>query len=736
MIPVSSRVHKNSALLEVGCEELPAILLPAVIDNLRELALSALLNARIGCGSVEVGGTPVRLVLRLDGLDEHTMAQELLVPGPPMSAAAGWPANSSPAVLGFARSQGVSPESLEVVDLPKGSYLAVRKIVGSRSIFEVLPGVCSAILSGLTFPKSMRWGQGTGPFLRPVLWILALYGDEVVGFDFAGQVSGRLTYAPRFRGGEPVLIRNVSQYDREIEAWDLELDLPLRQEKIKNDLYLALKLEENAETWPEGLSLILDPDLLLEVACLVEGYRVVPAVLPEKFRSLPPPVIRTVLKVHQRFFVLDSLDRKNVAHFLGVSGNPSGDLETIREGYIRVVCARLEDAAYYIHRDLARTLSDRLPELDGVVFFPGVGSLGDKVRATRRLVLESMALLPDDLIASKGMTRELLSTVLDRAATLYKADLLTGLVKEFPELEGEVGGIYYRREQEEKRSRGSGDAESPEIAAAVERAIASQYQPRTYRDSCPDDLPSALLSVCDRAIGQAGAFLGGANPTGSLDPFALRRAGTGMIRLLVEHGFPIRLSRLATMAIESWNIPDKKGVLALLVAFWEDRLLSVLSRDGELLWGRAARLGDEPPVISFRRAEFLRGFADSPDFTIFETVKTRIDRILPEGYLPSVPDAMKCAAHEEKVLWNALENLSRPSLLELPEVEDFNKEVELLRPLLPLVEKFFDAVLVNDPDPDIRSNRLALLSVLASRLSCLGSLNQLLSAGRKERTDG
>ena len=733
MIPTSSPDSQNSAILEVGCEELPATLLPGVMDNLRSLATSALSESRISWTGIFAGGTPVRLLLRLEGLGERTTEKETLVTGPPLSAAGRWPSEPSPAALGFARSQGVPPEALEVVDLPKGSYLGVRKTEESQPVFDVLPKVFLSILSGLSFPKAMRWGEGTGPFLRPLLWLLALYRDEVVGFDFGGQVSGRLTFSPRFLGGEPVLLRNVSHYDREIRSWDVELDLARRQEKIQNDLRLALKLEENAESWPAGLSLTIDPDLLQEVSCLVESYRIIPAVLPEKFRSIPPAVVRTVLKVHQRFFVVDSPDGGPVAHFLGVSGNPSGDLGTIREGYVRVVSARLEDAAYYIHRDRTRLLGDRVPELDSVAFFPGVGSLGDKVRATRRLVLECMALLPDDLIGSKETTREALSSILDEAATLYKADLLTGLVKEFPELEGVVGGIYYRWEQEEKKS---GEAEHSLRTSAIAKAISSHYQPRTFRDPCPEDLPSALLSVCDRAIGQAGAFLGGANPTGSLDPFALRRSGLGMIRLLVEHGWPLRLSRLATMALESWNIPDRKGVHKLLAEFWEDRLLSFLSREGEPLWGRAARLGDEPPVVSFRRAEFLRGFVETPDFSVFETVKTRIDRILPPGYSREAPDPSAFTSPSENALWKSLENISRKEFPALPEIGDFTVEVERLRPLPPLVEDFFLAVLVNDPDSRVRANRLALLSAVADRLSCLGSLELLLSAARKERPNG
>jgi len=736
MIRVPSKDLRNSALLEVGCEELPATLLPQVIENLGSLARTALSEARVSCETIFAGGTPVRLVLRLDGLGDRTQALESVVTGPPVSAAGNWPSDPSPAALGFAKSQGVAPEALEVVDLPRGSYLAVRKTAESQSVFEVLPDVFRSVLSSLSFPKSMRWGRGEGPFLRPVLWILALYGDEVVGLEFGGQVSGRLTFAPRFRGGEPVLLRNVSQYAREVESWNVELDLSRRIEKVRNDLFLALRLEENAETWRDGLSLSIDPDLLLEVACLVEGYRVVPAVLPEKYRVIPPAVVRTVLKVHQRFFVVDSPDGGPVAHFLGVSGNPNGNLGVIREGYVRVVTARLEDAAYYINRDLSKPLAERVPELDGIAFFPGVGSLGDKVRATRRLVQECMALLPDETVGAQGMSRDVLSDVLDRAATLYKADLLTGLVKEFPELEGEVGATYYRWEQEAKKSGGQESPDSPQKVSAVAKAIASHYQPRTFRDPCPADLPSVLLSVCDRAVGQAGAFLGGANPTGSLDPFALRRLGTGMIRLLVEQGWPVRLSRLADLALEAWNIPDMKGVRKVLVDFWEDRLLSFLARDGEPLWGRAARIGDEPPVVSFRRAEFLRAFVDTPDFPDFERVKTRIDRILPEGRTSFAPDPGRFSVPEEKALWESLGSCVREPFPSLPEVEDFGREADRLKQLIPPVDTFFEAVLVNDPDPAVRANRLALLSHLSERFSCLGSLDLLLSAAKKDRASG
>ncbi len=728
MTPFASADSKNGALLEVGCEELPAALLPGVVESLRLLAEEAAAAAGISFERVRTAGTPVRLLLRFDGLSPETLPRETVVTGPPVSAAGAWPSDPSPAARGFARTHGTAVESLEIVELPKGRYLAVRKKEESRPVFDLLPGIFLRALSALVFPKSMRWGAGTGPFLRPVLWILALYRDEVVGFEFAGQISGRLTFTPRFRGMEPVLLRNVAQYDQEIRNWGIEVDLDERRERIANDLLLTMKLETSAGNWPERSSLVLDPDLLAEVACLVEGYRIVPAVLPEKYRSLPPAVVRTVLKVHQRFFVVEAPDRKTVAHFLGVSGNPDGNLDVTRDGYVRVVTARLEDAAYYIARDRSRSLADRVPDLDAVAFFPGVGSLGDKVRAARRLVLECLGLLPDSLLSGHGHSRQDLVAILERAATLYKADLLTGLVKEFPELEGEVGGIYAQWEME---SSGTHDLLGP----AVARAISSHYQPRTSRDPCPEDLPSALLSLADRAVGQAGAFLGGASPSGSLDPFALRRSGQGMVRIMVEFALPIRLSVLADLAVVSWNLPDSRNVRALLVEFWEDRLQSILASEGEPLWGRAARLGDEPPFVSSRRAEFLRDFFVSPDFGIFETVKTRIDRILPEGSFGPV-DSGLLGTPAERALWESFGALLHLPFPELPERVDFEAEVRRLRPLLPLVETFFEAVLVNDPDPALRMNRLALLSLVSRRLTVLGRLDLLLSAARKERSEG
>ncbi len=728
MSPFSSSDPKSSALLEVGCEELPAALLPGVVESLRLQAEEAASAAGITFERIRTAGTPLRLLLRFDGLAPETLPRETVVTGPPLSAAGTWPSDPSPAARGFARTHGTAVENLEIVELPKGRYLAVRKKEEPRPVFDLLPGLFLRVLSGLVFPKSMRWGSGTGPFLRPVLWILALYRDEVVGFEFAGQVSGRLTFSPRFLGMEPVLLRNVAQYDRETRTWGVEVDLEERRERIANDLLLTLKLETSAGNWPEGAAFVPDPDLLSEVTCLVEGYRIVPAILPEKYRTLPPAVVRTVLKVHQRFFVVEAPGRKTVDHFLGVSGNPGGNLEVARDGYVRVVTARLEDAAYYIARDRSRTLADRVPDLDAVAFFPGVGSLGDKARATRRMVLEILGLLPDGLLTRHGFSREELATILERAATLYKADLLTGLVKEFPELEGEVGGIYAQWEQE---SSGSPDP----TGQAVARAIASHYQPRTFRDPCPEDLPSVLLSLADRAVGQAGAFLGGASPSGSLDPFALRRSGQGMLRLLVEFALPLRLSALAEFAVVSWNLPDARNVRDPLTAFWEDRLQSVLANEGEPLWGRAARLGDEPPFVSARRTEFLRDFFVSPDFAVFETVKTRIERILPEGSFGPVEPGL-LGVEGEKSLWEAFGALEHLPFPEYPERADFEGEVRRLRPLLPRIDAFFEAVLVNDPDPALRKNRLALLSLVSQRLAVLGRLDLLLSAARKERSEG
>ncbi len=734
MSPVNADLSnplRQSALLEIGCEELPATQIPDVVEALERLVRTGLEERGASFSGIFSGGTPARLVIRIEGLLPETASREELVTGPPLSAAGNWPDDPSPAVRGFARAQKAQPENLEVVETPRGRYLALRKAIPSRPVFEVLPEVFSKALSGLTFPKSMRWGTGIGPFLRPVLWILALYRDEVVGFEFAGKVSGRLTFPPRFRGASPVLVRNVLHYDSEIRDWGVELSIPRRRDRIENDLILAMKLEESAGTWPDGLTLSLDPQLLDEVACLVESYRVIPATLPERFAAIPPAVVRTVLKVHQRFFVADSGPGRPVAQFLGVSGNPSADLATVRDGYVRVVTARLEDAAYYIARDRAIPLADRLPGLDSVVFFPGVGTVGDKVRATRRLLREILAILPDTLIARHHLTRTDLAALLDRAALLYKADLLTGLVKEFPELEGEVGAYYYLLEAEKT-------GEPADFARAVARAISSHYAPRTFRDPLPEDLPSVLLSLCDRAVGQAGAFLGGANPSGSLDPFALRRGGLGLVRLLAEGDLPLTLSTLADLALEAWDQASsprpREEVSRILAAFWEDRMESLFTRDGASVWHGAARLPDEPPFLSWRRLSFLVEFFEGADFEAFETVKTRVDRIL-SGESPSF-DPSLIAVGEERALWEQLEVLAKTSFPDRPTREDFFAEAQRLRPLLPVVETFFSAVLVNDPDIRIRTNRQALLSVLARRLSVFGRLDRLASQIRKERTTG
>lgn len=725
------------AILEVGCEELPAALLPGTLAAIEERARTALASRRLAAAGVTAGGTPVRLVLRLEGLALRTEEERSVIAGPPLKAAGDWPTNPSAAVSGFARTQGVPVEALEVVELPKGAYLAVRKTIPSQASFEVLPEIFSEVLSGLSFPKAMRWGRGTGPFLRPVLWILALCGDEVAGFEFAGQVSGRLTFAPRYRGGAPVLLRDVAQYDREMKGWDVEIDPVRRRERIWNDLELSLKIERSTESWPDGLALLPDPGLLEEVSGLVEGFRIIPAVLPEKYRALPPAVIRTVLRVHQRFFVASDRAGGVVAHFLGVSGNPSAPLETVRDGYVRVVTARLEDAAYYIHRDRARTLASRVPDLDSVSFFPGVGSLGEKSRATGRLIRTLLPHLPDPLF--RGRDRAFVLAVLDRAAALYKTDLLTGLVKEFPELEGEVGGHYLREEAREEAAVSGRLSSGEGLDEAVALAVASHYEPRTFRDPVPSDPISALLSLCDRAVGQAGAFLGGASPTGSLDPFALRRGAAGMLRILIEHALPVRLSTLADLSIGAWEraaTAAGESVRAPLLAFWEDRLLSLLSPEGDLLWGRAGRIGDEPPAVSSRRVTFLRSFFASPEFLAMETVKTRIERILPSDWgTPDLPVSLP-GTPEETVLLELLRTLSRTPFPDFPDPGDFSREAQRVAPLLPAVQAVFDAVLVNDPDPAVRASRLSLLGAVSRRLSCFGALELLGSQAKKERPAG
>ena len=491
-------------LVEVGCEEIPAAECGEARRQLAERAGTALAEAGLPYAVVRTLGTPRRLTLIVQGLAARQEAREEWVRGPSRAAAYGPDGEPTRAALGFARGQGVDVADLVVRETPQGAYVFARKVHPGRPAAQVLAEQLPAILGGLEFRRTMRWGDGEHRFIRPVHWLVALLGEEVLPVTFAGVRAGRVTYGHRFLHPGAVELASASEEDyrrRLAEAFVVVDPEERRQRIVEQAQAVAAAVGGEAE---------IDPELLDEVVDLVEYPTAFTGSFAAEMLELPRDVLVTTMKVHQRYFpVRRPGESRLLPYFIAVRNGDRQHLDTVRQGNERVIRARLADARFFFQQDRQRRLADRVPDLERVSFLPGLGTLLDKTRRLERLVgwLAERLGLP-------AAERELAM----RAAHLAKADLVTSLVYEFTELAGRMGREYALL-----------DGEPP----AVAEALGEQYLPRGGDDGeLPSTWPGLLLAIADRADTLAGCFAAGLEPTGSQDPYGLRRAGVGLLRLL------------------------------------------------------------------------------------------------------------------------------------------------------------------------------------------------------------
>jgi glycyl-tRNA synthetase beta chain len=707
-------------LWEIGCEEIPASWLPKLIAELgerfqKELAALALEPKRVAaCGTLR------RLVLHLSGLPEKQQDRLEQVTGPPLKIARDDSGAWSRAALGFASKNGIDPSKLEVLKTEKGDYIGFERRTKGRKTLQLLPGVMASTLRSLSFPKFMNWdatladGKGAFPFGRPIRWMVALYGENVVPFEIRvvgspAVSSGRKTRGHRFLGpkgekpGQPFAVDSFHKLARGLAKRFVVLDPEERRERLANEI---AKLEKKARSrCAPGLSRDL-------VADLVEWPGAVLGAYPEEFLSLPEEVRHTVLIHHQHYFPLEGKPG-----FIAVTNMAKDSKGHIQRGTERVVVARLRDAKFFWSEDLKIPLRDRATALAGVLFQERLGSY--KLKGER---VESLAAW----IAAKCGARE---TPVRRAAQLAKCDLTTGMVGEFPELQGIMGGLYAREQGE------------PE---PVWKAVYSHYQPSGLgeEDGFPANREGAVVSLADKVDSLAAMFLAGAIPTGSRDPFALRRAALGAVRLLSDSGkelsFPIDIppaellrEALRVVREQQPGLSSSEGkVEPALMEFFTERLRFLFSRAyryDELNAVFSAAGLDRPVSDLAKRLEALSLFRGSEDFQALSLAFKRVGNIL-TGQKPGDVDPAFFFEEDEKKLFEELERL-RPRAEELIASGRYHEALQELSTLRGAVDRFFDEVLVMAEDQKLRENRLALLKRLQSLFSRVADLSQLVSQG-------
>ena len=637
-------------LLEIGTEEIPDWMIPDALENLRLLFE----KLAIPHESIAMDATPRRLVLRAEGLPAKLADREERVMGPAKSAPA-------QAVAGFARKQGVTPDHLTLETTPKGEYFSFTRKMPGRRIKDILAEALPGVILGIYFPKTMYWTVKGGPrFIRPIRWIVALLGEDIVPFELAGVRSDALTSGHRRLGAREIAI-TAADYEQRLRDHYVILSAEQRREKIRREL--------------AGIPVKADPALLETLVYITEYPTPITGNFDPQFLTLPEEVLITVMKHHQKYFSVEDGHGNLAPKFVAVMNIPSDPEGFVRRGNERVLRARFNDARFFWETDQKKTLAARLPDLAHVTFQAKLGSYLEKTGRTKALAQE---LGGDDHAL--------------RAAELSKCDLTTELVKEFTELQGVVGGLYARVQGE------------PE---PVWQAIYDQYKPESMEDRIPRHRTGQIVSLADRLDTLRGCFRVGMIPSGSRDPFALRRAAQGVVKILVEGKIELPLHDFLenNQALLDFFADRVKFYFKDYRGFAYDEVNACMTAGWSNLVELEARL---------ERVQKLR---PTPDFEPLAASFKRIRNILEQAKFPGAGEVQEglLEAGPEKDLYEEYHRIAGQPI------------ESVISRLRPKVDLFFDKVLVNAPDARVRQNRLTLLQTLLAEFSTMADFSEIVT---------
>ncbi|MDR1379187.1 MAG: glycine--tRNA ligase subunit beta [Synergistaceae bacterium] len=691
---VSSNLKADACdvVLEIGTEEIPSRFTPPILETLKILATEDLKQLRVACKDVRVYATPRRLVLFLHGLAERQEDLVATYKGPLWASAFDSSGNATRAAEGFAKSKGVTINNLKKVDVDGAVYVMTEVREVGNLTRSLLPGFLSGLVGKLVFPKNMYWGDPAIRFARPIRWIVALAGEEVVSFTYGDVQSGRTSSGHRFMGDKQIKIKSTDEFLGKLYDNYVILD----QEKRKQKLLAGIaSLEREHEGVVE-----LDPDLLEENLYLVEYPVPFMGSFDERFLKIPQEVLITSMKKNQKYFAVRTKEGKLTNFFVGIANNRVVDMNIIREGNERVLRARLEDAAFFWVEDRKHSLGENVARLKNVVYQEKLGSVYDKVMATQKLAIW----LCGELNAPE------LSKLVERAAFLSKADLVTHMVYEFPELQGVMGREYARA-----------NGEDPRVALA----LYEQYLPKSATDEVPSDGVGAILGLAERVHVIVSCHKVGLGPTGSQDPYALRRAARCINEIIwarkldVDVKEAVRTSALANLA--DMDVVDE------VFSFLNQRLLMQLKEKGyeHDLAKLAISVAGHRPLQTLRLLETLSKVKNEPWFAELVTSAVRVRNILQKaGEVSNVINLVLALEPAEKNLYEEIVKMEPLVVVALRD-NDWEGLATSLSELSPVVSGFFDDVMVMDPDEHIRANRLAILkrcNILFKEVGDLGVL--------------
>lgn len=683
-------------LFEIGVEELPASYVPPALAQLEANVRAGLEALRLGLGDVETHGTPRRLAVLVRGVQARQADFAEDVMGPATRVAFDPEGRPTRALLGFCAGKGVEASAVRRVQTPKGEYVAVTVQHVGRAATEVLPAMLAEAAQRLPFPKTMRWDSGDYRFGRPVRWLLALFGSDTLDVRAFGLVAGRTTFGHRFLHASTTEVREPGAY--------LETLRTARVVADSNERRAAVVEQVAAAAAAAGGQVVADDPLTDIVNHLIEWPTAITGSFHDRYLDLPREVIVTALREHQRFFAVEDAAGRLLGRFITVRNGDARGLDTVRKGNEDVLVARLDDARFYWDTDLKHKPGDLVEKLAGVVWMEGLGSLRDK--AAR---LESLAGWLADRLAPAARDAA------TRAALLCKTDLLGEMIgsgKEYASLEGIMGGHYARRA-----------GESDEVATA----IAEHYSPRGAGDEPPVSVAGALLALADKLDHVAGAFIAGKVPSGSEDPYGVRRAANGALRIVLERGWSLDLRAAAMEVTRPYFTADPDlphaEIMKKLGEFLRSRVDTALDERGlpydvreaaleaRIVMDGAARPGWCDAADALARARALDAFRGDPRFAPLVILFKRVSNILRAATdpLPAKLDTASLTEVHERALLAATE-LARVRTEPLWEQRAYAKLIPELLGMSNAINGFFDHVMVNVEDAAVRANRLLLLS--------------------------
>ena len=677
-------------LFEIGAEEIPAGFMPNILGQLKQLAETKLNDAHLPFESIATYGTPRRLSLIVKGLADTSAEISERHKGPSASIAYDADGNATKAAIGFARGKGLDVADLVVED---GYIYAETKTAGVPAK-DIVTDMLPQLITGLNFPKSMHWGNLDAKFVRPVRWLVALLDEEVIPVEFATVKSGNVTRGHRFLGADEITIKNAASYVDTLKENFVMVDQDARRELISKQLH-DIAASKNA-------SIVWDDDLLEEINYLVEWPTALCGGFEESYLALPDAAIITPMKDHQRYFPLVDQDDKLLPMFLTVRNGSDHSIEVVQAGNERVLRARLDDAKFFFNEDRKKPLIDRQDGLTKIVFQEGLGNLADKTERLLKL---------GRVFGEECGLHEDAAVVLERATELAKTDLTTGMVTEFTELQGVMGKEYALL-----------DGESPEVA----EAIFEQYLPRFAGDVLPQTEAGKVLSIIDKVDNIVATFSRGLIPTGSQDPYALRRQTIGILNILLGSEWNISLRPIFKSSMELLNVPAEKQdeLLGQVEEFFTLRLKNIfLDREVPhhvidlLLSNNELSVADAEGLVNALLANRI-----DENVELVQAYTRMYNLVKDVEYTGVNSDLLKEDA--EKALFEAASKASEESLAAW-EANDYAAVVAVPTTLVPAINKFFEDVMVMDKDEAIKANRLQLVRLAYSVMAIIGDISAL-----------